>query len=212
VLGQAEGGSGGTVDRWRPMASSGHRLRRNPVGVSTGSELLICGHRETPSGPLLSEPIDGAAYDPVADTWRSIAPSSWIGRPATAVWTGEQMIVLGVDGGGAAYDPAGDSWRTLPAEVTTPAGIREARWTGDRVLGFGWSAAPPRPPALLRPGMGRRTGRPDGTRCQLFEQFRRRTELAGSEPARHRREHGHGTHARAAGRHRADAARRRGAG
>jgi DNA topoisomerase-1 len=140
VLERIDDGAGGTLDRWRPTASSGQCLRRNPVGVSTGSELLICGHRETPTGPLLSEPIDGAAYDPVADSWRPIAPSSWVGRPATAVWTGDQMIVLGVDGGGAAYDPSDDSWRTVPADVTTPAGFRAALWAGDRVLGFGWDA------------------------------------------------------------------------
>ncbi len=128
----------GESGRWRPTASSGQRMRRHPVGVSTGREVLICGHRETPSGPLLDEPIDGAAYDPATDTWRPIAECSWVGIPVAAVWTGEQMIVVGGGGGGAAYDPSADAWRSLPTDMTTPAGFRTAVWTGSTLVGFGW--------------------------------------------------------------------------
>ncbi len=131
----------GPIDRWQPTAPSTFHLRRNLVGVSTGSELLICGHRETPGGPLLSEPIDGAAYDPAADTWRPIAECSWTGVPAAAVWTGHQyrqMVVLGAAGRGAMYDPATDTWRTLPEELSTPVGFHAALWTGDVVIGVGW--------------------------------------------------------------------------
>ncbi len=133
-------GGGDELGRWRPTASSGQRMRRHPVGVSTGREVLIVGHRETPSGPLLGEPIDGAAYDPATDTWRPIPESSWVGVPVAAVWAGDQMLVVGGDGGGAAYDPAADSWRNLPAEVTTPAGFRKAVWTGGALAAFGWDA------------------------------------------------------------------------
>ena len=126
---------------WQPVRSTVH-LRRNLVGVSTGTKLLICGHRETARGPLLDEPIDGASYDPATEAWAPIAESSWVGMPADAVWTGQgsgQMIVLGADGGGAAYDPSAESWRTLPEEVTTPQGFRTALWTGENVIGVGWS-------------------------------------------------------------------------
>ena len=126
--------------RWRSTASSGQRMRRHPVGVSTGREVLICGHRETPSGPLLDEPIDGAAYDPVADAWRPIAECSWVGSPVAAVWTGAEMVLVGRDGGGAAYDAEANTWRDLPPTVTTPAGFRAAVWSGEVVIGFGWDA------------------------------------------------------------------------
>jgi DNA topoisomerase-1 len=126
--------------RWEPAASSGQRMRRNLVGVSTGTEVVICGRRETPTGPSSDEPIGGAAYDPVADTWRTVADCPWGGVPAAAVWTGEQMVVLGRDGGGAAYDPTADTWRTLPATMTAPSGFRAALWTGQVVLGVGWDA------------------------------------------------------------------------
>ena len=134
-------GQGDDAGRWQPTARSTVHLRRNLVGTSTGREVLVCGHRETPQGPLLDEPIDGAAYDPATDTWRPIPPCTWVGTPAAAVWTGEQygeMVVLGRNGGGAAYDPAADRWRSLPSEVTTPVGFRTALWTGEAVLGVGW--------------------------------------------------------------------------
>jgi DNA topoisomerase-1 len=132
------GGFASTGGRWQPTASSGQRMRRNPVSVSTGSEILVCGHRETPSGPLFDQPIDGAAYDPSTDSWRTLPPCSWVGRPSCAVWTGELMVVLGERGGGAAYDPATDSWRTLPEAVSTSVGIRDAVWSGSQVVAFGW--------------------------------------------------------------------------
>ncbi len=65
---------------------------------------------------------DGAAYDPAADRWRTIAPSPLAGRyyPAT-VWTGRELLVWGGDSersfvadDGAAYDPGADRWRALP--------------------------------------------------------------------------------------------------
>ncbi|MGI9596809.1 MAG: topoisomerase C-terminal repeat-containing protein, partial [Acidimicrobiales bacterium] len=130
-----------SAPHWQPTVRSKIHLRRNLVGVSTGSEVLICGHRETSRGPLLHEPIDGAAYDPAADSWRPISEASWIGTPAAAVWTGDeyrQMIVLGRTGGGAAYDPATDSWKSLPLEVSTPVGFATGLWTGDAVVGVGW--------------------------------------------------------------------------
>lgn len=126
--------------RWQPVGPSGQRMRRNLVGVSTGSDVLIVGRGETPQGPAGDAPVDGASYRPSTDTWRTIAPSTWGGVPAAAVWTGEQMVVLGRDGGGAAYDPTGDSWRDLPPEMTTPVGFRVAVWTGREVVGFGWDA------------------------------------------------------------------------
>jgi DNA topoisomerase-1 len=130
------------AERWHPTASSHVHLRRNLVGVSTGREVLIVGHREAPTGPLLGEPIDGSAYDPAADSWRPIPESSWVGTPADAVWVGGadngQMVVLGVNGGGSAYDPADDSWRTLPAEMTTAVGFRAALAVDDTVVGVGW--------------------------------------------------------------------------
>ncbi|MEM7322660.1 MAG: topoisomerase C-terminal repeat-containing protein [Actinomycetota bacterium] len=49
------------------------------------------------------------------------------------------MVVLGEHGGGAAYDPAAKTWKNLPPEMATKFGFRTALWTGETVLGVGWS-------------------------------------------------------------------------
>ena len=129
------------AQRWQPIDRSTVHLRRNLVGASTGQEVLVCGHRESPAGPLVGDPIDGASYDPSTGVWGEIPPSSWIGIPADAVWAEDygQMVVLGEHGGGAAYDPAAKSWKNLPPEMATKFGFRTALWTGETVIGVGWS-------------------------------------------------------------------------
>lgn len=82
------------------------------------SEVLIWGGSFGPSNPT-----QGAAYDPAADSWRSLAPSPLYGRnDATAVWTGDRLVVT--DGtasyaspdsgaGSAIYDPRSDVWKVI---------------------------------------------------------------------------------------------------
>lgn len=96
----------------------------------------------------------GAAYDPSSRTWRAIAPSPLAPRGnATAVWTGEEMIVWGgwlFTGGrgsdavevftdGAAYDPSTDSWRAIPAAPLTGGRSRRPNlprsvWSGSEMI------------------------------------------------------------------------------
>jgi N-acetylneuraminic acid mutarotase len=87
--------------------------------VWTGEEMIVWGGASR--GTLFA---DGAAYDPEAGGWRTIAPAPLRERSAhTAVWTGEEMIVWGgccsrdgdEYGDGAAYDPRSDAWRRLPS-------------------------------------------------------------------------------------------------
>ena len=135
------GGDGAeAVGHWQPAQRSTVHLRRNLVGAAADDRIVVCGNRETPTGPLLSEPIDGAAYNPVTDTWSEIPACSWVGVPADAVWAPDygQMVVLGANGGGAAYDVAAETWKTLPPEMTSKIGFRRALWTGESVIGVGW--------------------------------------------------------------------------
>lgn len=73
---------------------------------------------------------DGAAYDPDADTWRTL-PSTGAGALAErtgATWTGEELILVGVASAPNAFlasdtfafDPASGDWRALEP---TPAGV-----------------------------------------------------------------------------------------
>lgn len=92
---------------------------REPSVLWTGAEVLVWGGSFGPSNSML-----GAAYDPTTDTWRPLAPSPLYGRnDATAVWTGDRMMVT--DGtpsyaspdsgsGTATYDPRADVWTVVP--------------------------------------------------------------------------------------------------
>jgi hypothetical protein len=115
--------------------------RSEPAAVWTGDLFLIWGG--VGYGPTSGESAlaDGAAYDPVANTWTPLPPSPIAGRgyPA-AVWTGDEMLVWGGGAGGksisdgAAYNPATETWRTL-APFTMANTIRPTvTWTGKEMI------------------------------------------------------------------------------
>ncbi len=106
---------------------------------------------------------DGAAYDPVTNRWRRLAPSPLSPRlEARLVWTGRQVVVAGGqttaptsrsghDSSGmwiaeiagpsspqsASYDPATDTWSRLP-DLPVPANHRldalTTAWSDGRLL------------------------------------------------------------------------------
>jgi N-acetylneuraminic acid mutarotase len=92
---------------------------------------------------------DGAAYDPVTDSWRKLSAAPIEGRhwPSTT-WTGEELIVFGgydyrrSFANGAAYDPLGDRWRRLPRPPVKPRFEHVAAWTGSELLVFGGTWEP----------------------------------------------------------------------
>jgi hypothetical protein len=118
------------------------------TAVWTGREMIVWGGADGDH-----ERVDGAAYDPAADSWRRIADGPMGGYAHTAVWTGREMIVWGgsddyeAEGSrgyprsflstGAAYDPASDSWRTLEPAPLEPRGWHAAVWTGAELLIWG---------------------------------------------------------------------------
>ena len=121
---------------WAPMATSPLSPREAAVAVWTGTEVIIWGGRVGNMALL-----DGAAYNPSTDTWRTIASNSW-GHPAAhAVWTGTEMVVLAKNGG-AAYDPATDTWHDLPLLGEGSGAFLAPVWTGQELLGIGLDVAP----------------------------------------------------------------------
>ncbi len=124
--------------------------RTGSARVWTGKEMVIWGGGSCKANPCQFdnvEPLaDGAAYEPVADTWRRIAPSPLSARTAVVgVWSGKEMLLWGGEVGttqvfadGAAYDPAADSWRPLapsPLAARRSSGV----WTGKELVV--WAAA-----------------------------------------------------------------------
>ena len=100
-------GTGGTIfgdggryhpdtDTWSPVSAVGAPgPRDNHTAVWTGNHMIVWG------GALglgiNTEKEDGAAYDPVADSWTTSATTAAppARREHTAIWTGTEMIVWG---------------------------------------------------------------------------------------------------------------------
>jgi hypothetical protein len=131
---------------WQPMAAFPLQGRSRAAVAWTGDGLIVWGGItslfQDPRTPL----DDGAAYNPATDTWRELSPAPLAARAgATAVWTGDQLIVSGGTDeqfqgqpDGAAYDPATDRWQPIangPTPRPSPAfDGQDGVWTGDRML------------------------------------------------------------------------------
>lgn len=117
-------------------------VRARAVSVWTGAELVHWGGDSNYAGTHHS---DGAAYDPLSQTWRQLAPSPLVGRStAGAVWSGSEVFIWGgwgsrdkPTGDGAAYDPATDSWRRLPDAPLSPRVPVAVVWTGEEMIVWG---------------------------------------------------------------------------
>ena len=132
---------------WRTLAPPPISGRSNHRLVWTGSEVLVWGGYASDEATSVFEagiPRSGAAYDPVADTWRLIPDAPIAGRASPiAVFSGDELIVFGgatydesgerpaLDG--AAWDPETDRWRTLPPAPLT-GGATVGGWLGDRLV------------------------------------------------------------------------------
>jgi hypothetical protein len=136
---------------WRAMATSPLTPRDQGVAVWTGSEVVIVGGSSATPCPegsdcvVALEPLaDGAAYDPAADAWRTIADAPVAFVRALAVWTGAEVLVL-ADVAGAndvlvAYDPTTNSW--TPRADPPDSGLRSMAWTGHAWAGVGLTSEP----------------------------------------------------------------------
>lgn len=119
------------------QARGGHSV------IWTGEEMIVWGG----SADELDQTLfaDGAAFDPVANTWRMIAPAPLEPRlDHHAVWTGSEMLIVSGAGllDGAAYDPVSDSWRPIaeaPFSLVTHLSekgteMSSSVWTGDELV------------------------------------------------------------------------------
>jgi len=145
VAGGGATDSGGRYDpsgnSWRGMSASGAPSGRTGMtAIWTDSRVIVWGGRD--AGGVRN---DGAAYDPVADSWSPIAAGPGAREGHTAVWTGTRMIVWGgLDGAGqplgdgSSYDAATDQWSPVSnAGAPSARTGHVATWQGDRMIVWG---------------------------------------------------------------------------
>jgi hypothetical protein len=130
---------------WRLVSVSPLSERSGHSLVWTGDELLVWGGFASTDGFV--EFADGAAYDPVSDTWRELPDAGIAGRLGhSAVWTGDAMLVWGgvTDFGcqtgssdGAVYESATDQWRPISSAPGPVRTSHSAVWTGDEMIVWG---------------------------------------------------------------------------
>jgi hypothetical protein len=137
-----EGGGEGPTTRtveptpgwqWLPPGLLPRRL--DSALVWTGEELVVWGGSLEPTDPEAERA--GAAFDPDTQEWRPMSPAPIAVGPATAVWTGvEVLITAGFPGETAAWNPDTDRWRRLAdrLDVDNPIHRGGTVWTGEALV------------------------------------------------------------------------------
>ena len=133
------------LDRWRELPAVPISPRNLAISVWTGAEWIVWGGTDG-----TQEFNDGAAYDSVSGTWRTMVASPLSARRfrGGGVWTGQEVLLTaGSSGGdpyggngemaladGAAYDPVTDAWRSIADGPAHPGFV--PIWTGTHMLLF----------------------------------------------------------------------------
>jgi len=100
------------TDTWRRIAEAPIELS-DSTAVWTGQEMIVFGAALHGGNVPESKTAIAAAYDPKADTWRTLPDSELSPQASTAAWNGRELIAWDYLNGTAAYDPGTDRWRTL---------------------------------------------------------------------------------------------------
>jgi|GEM_PF-6033015 len=124
------------TDRWRTLADAPLGARKAPA-VWTGTEMVVmAGSRGGGTSVCCGSTAlaDGAAYEPVTDTWRSLR--STVGHPGfEPLWTGDLLLMF-AKGGVVVYDPGADRYVDVCCDGL--AGSTHV-WTGAEAVSFGSS-------------------------------------------------------------------------
>jgi N-acetylneuraminic acid mutarotase len=126
-----------STNTWRTLARSPLAPAQQPLGAWTGRELILVVSGLDPDGKAYPASLArAAAYNPTTDTWRRIAqpPARRLG--GTAVWDGDELLVVGGSRVGLAYNLATNRWRKL-APMPSPRFGARAVWTGKRLMVWG---------------------------------------------------------------------------
>lgn len=140
---------------WTAMPTTGApAARAGHYAVSLGGKMVVWGGQSVSSGmpPVVTSYYsDGGIYDPVANTWQSIAatdaPPCRTEATVTAatdrviVWAGIQTPDLGTTTKylkhGGSYQPASSTWTVLANGSPAPRFGHSAIWTGTELIVWG---------------------------------------------------------------------------
>ncbi len=133
---------------WELMSEAPISSRVGHVAVSTGEAMVVWGGSSY--GQAGREVFaDGASYSYETGEWTRVPPAPLGGRSgAVAVWTGDEVIVVG--GFDAqrepltepvAWNPGSNTWRIVPAPELVWTGAIGAAWVGDTLVVVGMAPA-----------------------------------------------------------------------
>jgi hypothetical protein len=97
------------TDSWRVIAEA-------PIGLNhfdrvwTGREVLVLGSWLNDRNIAATKTAVGAAYDPVADEWRTLPDSDLSPQATAATWVNGRLVAYDYEVHWQAYDPGTDSW------------------------------------------------------------------------------------------------------
>ncbi len=171
------------MDTWK-SASTGPNCPSERQGFSsvwTGSSMIIWGGSD-PDGYSLQS---GGIYDPGTDSWKATAIDYFCpgGRKlASAVWTGDEMLVWGgfISGpeypittpNGARYRPSSNTWAPISSEnhLWYSLAGHSVLWTGRQMLLWGgdvgiWNTLMLNTGVLFDPNTDSWTGTSTGNNC-----------------------------------------------
>ncbi|MGH3116636.1 MAG: Calx-beta domain-containing protein, partial [Gaiellales bacterium] len=134
-----------TTNSWRTLSEAPISARYSGTGSGawTGTEMIVWGGYDS-SGEDADPLADGAAYNPLTDTWRKLSPSPLPpGLASGIVWADPNILVWTADANGipkgASYNPVTDTWVELPPPPISEGFGALPVWTGDQVLMWGTS-------------------------------------------------------------------------
>jgi hypothetical protein len=117
----------------------------------TGHELLLLGSLLDSGNHPASPTVDGMAFDPGANTWRTLPPSALYPQSFAAAWFGDRLVAWDYNLQSQTYDPATDAWTrpgVMPLQYsecytsgTTVGAFVFVWYCGDAALfdGTGWA-------------------------------------------------------------------------
>jgi len=115
-----------TTWTWRRLPPSPREVTFGAAAVWNGSKVIIC------CGARSNETV---AYEPVSNTWQTLADSPVRGEYAEAIWdSGDEVMLVVGSSGVARYDPFRDIWTEF-SDPPIPLGrVNEIAWTGRELI------------------------------------------------------------------------------